>query len=102
MLIKKRITLQPGVPFHFTSMSPAYKDGSLTLRQFSVSGERVEWVIELNSGALVEGRARGARDLPLWPESWITLAIPVKIHVRERGNAPDFIVAVPGSVKEKS
>lgn len=101
MLIKKRITLHPGVPLHFISRSPAYLGGSLTLESFSVNSGRVEWVIRTERGVLIEGRAKGEQRLPQWPDSWITLAIPMKIHIRERGNAPDFIVNIPGSVQEK-
>ena len=101
MLIKKRITLHPGVPLHFVSRSPAYSGGSLRLESFSVNAGRVEWTIVTEKGKVIEGRARGEQPLPQWPDSWITLAIPMKIHIRERGNAPDFIVNIPGSIQEK-
>lgn len=102
MLVKKiRVTLQPGAPYHFNSISPMYQGGSLTLKSFKVESGRVEWFIETNRGHLIEGRAKGEREIPLWPGSWITLAIPLKIHVRDSGNAPEFIVCIPGSIIEK-
>lgn len=101
MMVKKRVTLQPGSPYNFKSISPLYQSGSLTLRSFKVESGRVEWFIETNRGHLIEGRAKGEREIPLWPESWITLAIPLKIHVRDSGNAPEFIICIPGSIIEQ-
>ena len=99
MIVKRRVTLHPGVPLSLVSSSPGYRDSSITLTAFSIDANRVTWQITTGDGKIIEGRAKGQQPLPNYPDSWIALAIPLKIHVRERVNAPDFVIGVPGSIK---
>lgn len=98
MLHKRRITLQPGIPLSFSPLSKAYQGGSITLESFEVNARRITWAVRTDKGHIIEGRAKGEMLLPLYPEAWIALAIPVKVHVRERGNCVEFIVCIPASV----
>lgn len=86
---------------HLESATAAYAPGWLVLEEITISQHRVSWVVRTSKGQTIEGRARGERPLDLWPGSWISLAIPLKVHVRDRGNSPEFILNIPGSVIEK-
>lgn len=101
MLRKRRVTLQPGVPLHFQPLTDAYQPGWIKLEEFSVDQHRASWVVVTSKGQIIEGRAKGEQPLGLYPSSWISLAIPLKIHVRDRANAPEFILNIPGSITEK-
>lgn len=100
MMIKKRIALRTGVPQRFRSVSSEYREGSLTLVSFVIKDDRVEWIVSTDRGEIVEGRTKGERSIPLWPNAWIALAIPIRVHLKNNGLAPDFIVNIPGSVLE--
>lgn len=68
------------------------------MESFEVNARRISWTIRTDKGHIIEGRAKGEVILPLYPEAWIAMAIPVKVHVRERSNCVEFIVYIPASV----
>lgn len=71
---------------------------SLQLEDFSCSVDRVSWTVRCGDGQLITGGILDKKELPFLEGGWISLAIPLKLHLGKHNFfAPDFIIGMPGS-----
>lgn len=100
MLKKLRLPLEVGEKAYF--VTPMNKPGDVlpyvVLESYSVKDGRIEWLMKTDKGQFINGRIRDQQPNPLYKDASITLAIPVTLHAKSRGLAPDFIFAVPSMV----
>lgn len=95
---KIRVFLDHGTPVNFKNSATLKidKNCSLELLDFEVKQGNARWVIKLGNGQLIEGRVGVETKLSvLSGTSWITLAIPIRLHKTPKGLAPDFIINLP-------
>ena len=98
MMKKALLLMEQGVPailFKPERGKPKI-EATITLDTFEVANNRVVWVMKDNTGKLIEGRAKDTQKLDLYPDSWIVLVLPIKIHVFAN-LCPEFLFCIPSS-----
>ena len=96
---KIRVRLEPDTPVfivdHARTTNPVVT--SLELVDFEAKNGRIAWTVKTGTGRLLSGLVRNEIQIPEVPKAWISLYIPVCLHLKAKGFAPDFIVGMPGS-----
>lgn len=102
MQIRLRVPMQLGDKAYF--VKPSDKPGDISeipyveLTDFKIEHGRAVWRMNSKAGHLIEGRIRDQQVIPYFRDSWIALAIPVKMDVKAKGLSADFIFCVPSSI----
>jgi len=97
---KLRQRLEIGRPIYLVNSLKSNQDisKSLQLEDFSCSVDQINWTVRCGNGQLISGGIRSKHELPFFDGGWISLAVPVKLHLRRRRFfAPDFIIGMPES-----
>lgn len=95
-----RITMVPEVPVFLGTFENGQPrtEHILTLIEFLAKPGLVKWAIKDETGRIFEGRLGMKVVLPYYPDSFITLSVPITLHHRTQLNAlfgVEFIYRIP-------
>lgn len=96
---KLRTRLEMGRPVFLVDASKEAPDllKCIELIDFNATHGSINWSVKCGDGQIITGKVRDQQPIPFLKDSWITLAIPIKLHIKQKCFAPDFIVFIPGS-----
>ena len=88
-----------GEPLFFVNSADPKIDKRLSLEliDLSIGVDRVMWVARTGSGEIIEGRHLTSVRIPFLADGVMCLSIPIKLHLRGKSLAPEFVFEIPGA-----
>ena len=96
---KLRIRMEVGKPIRLCNSYTLDRNPSISieLMDFIVTEGRAAYTLKVGH-ELIQGVHGSYHTLPLWENSWITMASPITINIGNGQFRPDFLAKVPNSI----